>query len=264
MLQALLEQVADEGYAPGSADRKMVQGYIDDVTVIVEDPNAPGRAQQILALNQKLSNALPAYQQWQDVLIGRMSVLPPSGAMAGIFTLSDQTHDVWNTPANMIVASVTSCTVKLNDAQQGPLNVPVNGKAVNAIREFLGRGPVVWGGRTLDGNSYDWRYIQVRRTILWIEQSIKNALKPFAFAANDAQTWVTVTSMISNFLQGVWAQGGLMGDKASDAFTVQCGLPVTMTAQDILDGYMIVQVTLQMVHPAEFMELTFRQKMQSA
>jgi phage tail sheath protein FI len=68
--------------------------------------------------------------------------------------------------------------------------------------------------------------------------------------------------MISNFLQSVWTQGGLMGAKASDAFTVQCGLGTTMTGQDILDGYMIVQVTLQMIHPAEFIEVTFKQKMQ--
>jgi phage tail sheath protein FI len=73
---------------------------------------------------------------------------------------------------------------------------------------------------------------------------------------------VTVTGMISNFLTSLWAQGGLMGDKASDAFTVQCGLGSTMTGEDILNGYMIVSVTLQMVHPAEFIELTFKQTMQ--
>jgi Bacteriophage tail sheath protein len=68
--------------------------------------------------------------------------------------------------------------------------------------------------------------------------------------------------MVSSFLQGLWSQGGLMGAKASDAFTVQCGLGSTMTGQDILNGYMIVQVTLQMIRPAEFIELTFKQKME--
>jgi hypothetical protein len=77
-------------------------------------------------------------------------------------------------------------------------------------------------------------------------------------------TWVAVVQMISGFLQGLWSQGGLMGDKASDAFTVLCGVPATMTATDILNGYMVVQVTLQMVHPAEFIELEFRQTMQGA
>jgi len=123
---------------------------------------------------------------------------------------------------------------------------------------------VVWGGRTLNGNSQDWRYIQVRRTIIYIEQSIKIAINQFVFAANVASTWVAVTQMISGFLQNLWSQGGLMGDKASDAFTVLCGMPDTMTATDILNGYMVVQVTLQMVHPAEFIELTFKQQMQSS
>ena len=75
-------------------------------------------------------------------------------------------------------------------------------------------------------------------------------------------TWVAVTQMISSFLQNLWSQGGLMGSKASDAFSVQCGVPTTMTAQDILNGVMVVQVTLQMVHPAEFIHLEFTQTMQ--
>jgi uncharacterized protein len=98
--------------------------------------------------------------------------------------------------------------VKLNDGQQGSLNEPLNGKAVNVIRYFTGRGTVVWGVRTLDGNSQDWRYIQIRRTIVYIEQSIKQALNPFVFAGNDGQTWVAVVLTISGFLQQVWTQGG--------------------------------------------------------
>jgi hypothetical protein len=168
---------------------------------------------------------------------------------------------VWNSPANLGLVSVTAPVIRLTDADQGPLNVPVNGYAINVLREFTGRGTMVWGARTLDGNSNDYRYIQVRRTLIYIEQSIKNALQPFVFAANDAITWSTVTGMVSNFLTGLWSQGGLMGAKASEAFTVQCGLGSTMTGQDVLDGYMVVAVTVQMVHPAEFIELTFKQAM---
>ncbi len=267
MLQYLLEEVADSLYAPGSAARQTVQNEINQITVVVEDPRNPGDPAieaKIQALNQSLTNALPPYQQWQDIMLEKRNILPPSAGMAGVFTLSDETQGVWNAPANVALNSVASCTVNLNDAQQGPLNTPLNGKAIDVIRDFAGRGPIVWGARTLDGNNYDYRYIQVRRTIIYIQQSIQNALNPFVFAANDGQTWVTVTSMISNFLQGVWSQGGLMGDKASDAYSVACGLGSTMTAQDILDGYMIVQVTLQMIRPAEFIELTFKQKMQGA
>ena len=88
----------------------------------------------------------------------------------------------------------------------------------------------MWGARTLDGNSNDFRYIQVRRTLIYIEQSVKLALDQFVFAANDGNTWVTVKSMISNFLQGLWSQGGLMGATASEAYSVEVGLGSTRRA----------------------------------
>jgi hypothetical protein len=234
-----------------------IQQYIDSLaqTDLHDDPN-------VLSLNNILTNSLGKYSQLLAVVARKAGVLPPGGAMAGVFALNDQNRGVWNAPANMVMASTLSPTVSLNDDQQGGLNVPINGKAIDVIRDFVGRGPVVWGARTLDGNSLDWRYIQVRRTIVYVEQSIKAAINQFVFAPNVAITWVAVTQMISGFLQDLWSRGGLMGDKASDAFTVQCGVPATMTATDILNGYMVVQVTLQMVHPAEFIELTFKQTMQ--
>lgn len=169
---------------------------------------------------------------------------------------------MWNAPANVTLSSVTAPTFPITESQQGGLNVPVDGKAVDVLRDFTGRGTVVWGARTLDGNSPDYRYVQVRRTLIYVEQSIKGALQPFVFAANDGKTWVTVVAMVSGFLQGLWNQGGLMGATASEAFSVECGLGSTMTGQDILDGYMIVQVTLQMIRPAEFIELVFKKKME--
>ena len=95
--------------------------------------------------------------------------------------------------------------------------VPDTGDDREACRaDFVNRGPVVWGARTLDGNSLDYRYIQVRRTLIYIETSVRTALNQFVFAPNDGQTWVAVTAMVSGFLTNLWSQGGLMGDKASD------------------------------------------------
>jgi hypothetical protein len=182
--------------------------------------------------------------------------------MAGVYTKTDNNSGVWNAPANVTLNSVDRPTMSLTSDQQEDLNVPVDGKAIDALRDFTGRGTVVWGARTLDGNSGDWRYIQVRRTLIYIEQSIKNAINPYVFAANDGGTWTKVVAMVSSFLQGLWSQGGLLGATASEAYTVQCGLGTTMTGQDILDGYMIVQVKVQMIRPAEFIELTFQQTME--
>jgi len=240
----------------GSARYQAVLADITKMTETAADTPAG------IAVSQNLSAALPLYGDILRVMVYKTDKLPPSGAMAGIFTLVDSTRGVWNAPANIALTSVDAPTFKLTNEQQGDLNVPVDGKAVDAIREFVGRGTIVWGARTLDGNSNDFRYIQVRRTLIYIEQSIQAALQPFVFAPNDGTTWTTVISMCSNFLQGLWSQGGLMGATASEAFSVQCGLNSTMTGQDVLEGYMIVQITLQMIRPAEFIELTFKQKME--
>ncbi len=243
-------------YGDKTSRNEAVQADIDNMGTITGPP------EEVTKLNQNLEASLPLLVNILNVIVSKNDQLPPSGAMAGVFTYMDANKGVWNAPANITLSAVSRPSYKLTADQQGDLNVPVDGKAIDAIREFQGRGTVVWGARTLDGNSNDWRYIQVRRTLVYIEQSIKNAMDPFVFAANDGNTWVKVTSMVSAFLQGLWSRGGLMGATASEAFTVQCGLGSTMTPQDILDGYMIVQVTVQMIRPAEFIELTFKQQMQ--
>jgi uncharacterized protein len=255
LLKKILTDEATRIYKAGTPAYVIVEGYINSIAAGQPDS-------VVLPLNQNLVNALPLLQDIYNIIARKLNVLPSSTALAGVYTYTDQAKGVWNAPANVALTSVVSPTIKLNDAQQADLNMPLDGKAVDVIREFVGRGSVVWGARTLDGNSNDWRYIQVRRTIVYIEQSIKKALDPFVFAPNDGNTWTKVVSMVSNFLQGVWSQGGLMGATASEAFTVQCGLGSTMTGLDILQGYMVVQVTLQMIRPAEFIELTFKQKME--
>ncbi|MDH7975893.1 phage tail sheath C-terminal domain-containing protein, partial [Sphingomonas sp. AR_OL41] len=222
-----------------------------------------GDAASQLALNNLLLTALPLYAQIEQQVADQMNIMAPSGSIAGVWNKSDVQSGVWNAPANIALASVVAPLYDMNDVEQGGFNVPTNGQAIDIIRAQPGRGNVVWGARTLDGNSQDYRYIQVRRTLVYVEQTIKLALQSYVFAANDALTWTNVTSSISAFLTGLWQQGGLMGAKSSDAFTVNCGLGSTMTSQDVLNGYMVVAVTLQMIHPAEFIELTFTQTMGS-
>jgi hypothetical protein len=240
------------------------QQYSNDATAYTAftDP-ATATLSQRTALDNLLLNALPVFAKIEQQIANSMNVAPPSGLIAGIWTKSDAQSGVWNAPANIALASVISPLYNMNDTQQAAFNVPTNGQAIDILRAQPGRGTVVWGARTLDGNSQDYRYVQVRRTLIYIEQSIKTALQSYVFAPNDATTWSTVTASVSNFLTGLWQQGGLMGTKPSEAFTVSCGLGSTMTSQDILNGYMVVAVTLQMIHPAEFIELTFTQSMGS-
>ena len=163
--------------------------------------------------------------------------------MAGLYTAVDSSRGVWKTPANVSVNMVNAPSVDISSEQQEDLNVDVMaGKSINVIRTFPGIGTLVWGGRTLDGNSQDWRYINVRRTLIMIEQSLKLSARAYVFEPNDANTWVTVKCMMNNFLTNLWKQGALAGAVPEQAFDVQIGLGSTMTATDILDGKMLISV----------------------
>ncbi|MGP6088964.1 phage tail sheath family protein [Antarctobacter jejuensis] len=226
--------------------------------------SGPANPQDAIGTDQALRNVSAVYRTWMDGLLEAVNVVPPAGAMAGVWTRTDNNVGVFQAPANTGIVSVISPTVTISDADQGDMNVPLNGKAVNAIRSFPGRGVLVWGARTLDGNSQDFRYINVRRTLIMLEQSIAFAAQAYVFAPNDAGTWTAVQSMISNFLNNQWKAGALAGSTPEQAYSVDVGLGSTMTGNDILDGYMRVTVRVAITHPAEFIVITFQQKMQTS
>jgi len=237
----------------------------DELTELVKRlTQAPTKEHPADKTHTALYNLSPLYSQVMQGLRAEMNVLPPSGAMAGVYARTDSTFGVFKAPANTGIQSVASPVVSMSHEEQQGLNVPLNGLAVNAIRSFLGRGVLVWGARTLDGNSQDWRYVSVRRTLIMLEQSIKSAAQAYVFAANDDATWATVRAMIENFLTNQWKAGALAGSTPDQAFGVDVGLGSTMTAQDVLDGYMNVAVRVAVTRPAEFIVITFQQKMQTS
>jgi hypothetical protein len=188
--------------------------------------------------------------------------LPPSGAVVGVYAYVDRTRGVWKAPANVSLNSVLAPTVAFTESQLAALNVDVNaGKSINAIRQFTGKGTLIFGARTLAGNDNEWRYVPVRRFYNMVEESVKKACEQFVFEPNDANTWIRVRAMIENFLTLQWRAGALQGAKAEHAFFVQVGLGTTMTAVDILEGRMIVEIGMAPVRPAEFIILRFSQKM---
>jgi len=218
----------------------------------------------VRAADKVLQNVSKSYQLLLKGVMTHMNLIAPSAGMAGIYTSVDNNDGVWKAPANVGMQSTVSPAISIDHSQQEDLNMPLSGKSICAIRAFVGRGNLVWGARTLDGNSNDWRYVNVRRTMMFLEQSVKDAAKAYVFAPNDASTWTNVKSMISNFLTGVWKQGGLVGPKPASAFSVSVGLGSTMTGQDILEGIMRVSVKVAVSRPAEFIEITFQQQMQEA
>ena len=191
-----------------------------------------------------------------------MNTVPPSGAIAGIYAKTDATRGVWKAPANVSINGIVGLTDDINDANQEDMNIHESGKSINALRKFTGKGFLVWGGRTLAGNSNDWRYINVRRLANMIEESAKKACMQFVFEPNVAQTWVSVKGMIDNYLTTLWNDGALAGSKPEHAFFVSIGLNETMSAQDILDGKMVVKIGYAPSRPAEFIILEFKQMQQ--
>lgn len=191
-------------------------------------------------------------------------VLAPSSAIAGVYCQVDNNRGVWKAPANVSLSLVNEPMVRLDDEDQRDMNVTDSGKSVNAIRAFMGKGILVWGARTLAGNDNEWRYISVRRFFNMVEESVKKASEPFVFEPNDANTWVKVKGMIENFLTLQWRAGALQGSKPEESFYVHIGLGETMTALDILEGRMIVEIGMAVVRPAEFIILRFSHKMVEA
>ncbi len=215
-------------------------------------------------IDKMLRQISPTYMHILKLMTEQLNLFPPAAAMAGVYTKVDDSRGVWKAPANVSLNSVISPAVNITNEEQEDLNVTTTGKSVNAIRPFIGEGTMVWGARTLDGNSLDWRYVNVRRTMIMLEESIRLAAKSFVFENNVATTWITLKSMINNFLNGIWKRGGLAGSTPEDAFSVSVGLGETMTADDILEGILKVTVLVALIRPAEFIEITFQQQMQKS
>ncbi len=233
---------------------------VDTILSTIETP--PAKPLTASDYNKALMQASNSYSTIISHILNDANILPPSAGMAGVITRTDNEVGPWQAPANTSITGVASLPIKLSDTQQADFNVDaVSGKSINAIRFFNGLGILVWGARTLDGNSQDWRYLSVRRTMTFIEQSCKLAANAYVFEPNDKNTWEAVKAMIGSFLTSIWKEGGLQGASAADAFAVECGLGSTMTSEDILNGFMNVTIKVAVVRPAEFIVLTFQQQM---
>lgn len=201
------------------------------------------------------------YNLIKNELAKRTLTLPPTGAMSGVYARVDRERGVWKAPANVGILGILGPAEKISDTQQEELNLHVSGKSINAIRSFPGKGTLVWGARTLDGNSNEWRYINVRRLFIMVEESIQKASAFAVFEPNTASTWLKVKAMIESFLYNLWQQGALAGSSPKEAYRIEVGLGITMNENDINNGLMRVRVGIAAVRPAEFILLEFSHKM---
>jgi uncharacterized protein len=190
-------------------------------------------------------------------------VLPPSGALAGIYVKVDRNRGVWKAPANIVINAILEPITPITGVMQAHLNVDAaEGKSINAIRSFHGRGTLVWGARTLAGNDNEWRYIPVRRMAMYVEESIRNATKFVVNEPNNNRVWLRVRIMIEQFLAELWHAGALAGNAQSEAFFVRIGLGESMSTQDVDQGRMIIEIGLAAMRPSEFIILRITHQLQ--
>lgn len=193
-----------------------------------------------------------------DPLLKQNAYVPPSGSICGIYARVDVERGVHKAPANEVVRGCTGLSVSYNEAEQGKLNP--NG--INLIRMIPGQGCRVWGARTCssDGN---WKYINVRRLLIYLEESIRENTSWAVFENNDEDLWPRVKGSIELFLETQRRNGALMGSTPAEAYYVEVGRN-TMSQDDILNGRMICEIGVAPVRPAEFVVFRITQITQSA
>ena len=201
------------------------------------------------------------YHPWLtvfDPLDKRNIAIPPSGSMMGIYARSDNTRGVHKAPANEVVRACTGLDCQFNKGEQDILNP----KGINLIRAFPGMGIRVWGARTVSSDG-SWKYINVRRLFIFVEESIKANTNWVVFEPNDETLWVRVKRTIEVFLTGLWRNGSLAGTSSGEAFFVDIGKS-TMSQDDIDNGRLICVIGIAPVKPAEFVIFRITQKTSEA
>ena len=225
-----------------------------DRFAVLSAPEDPGR---ISEMETPVDSQYAAYYYpWIEVKHPQTNMdqlVPPSGHLTGIFARNDAETGVHGSPANMVVRGALDLQHNITKGEQDVLNP----KGVNCIRSFQGRGIRVWGARTCSSDP-EWKYINVRRLFLYIEQSIDEGTQWAVFEPNDRDTWARVRQSVSNFLETTWRDGALMGTSPDEAFYVECGSE-TMTQDDIDNGRLICEIGVAPVKPAEFVIFRIQQ-----
>jgi uncharacterized protein len=183
----------------------------------------------------------------------------PSGAIAGIFARTDTQRGVWKAPAGLdaTLVGVPQLSVLLTDEENGELN-PLG---INCLRAFPAAGRVVWGARTLQGNdnlASEWKYIPVRRTALYIEESLYRGTQWVVFEPNDEPLWAQIRLNVGAFMQNLFRQGAFQGQSPRDAYFVKCDKETT-TQNDINLGIVNIVVGFAPLKPAEFVIIQLQQ-----
>lgn len=225
---------------------------------VLDIPREAKKVQDVLAHRDIFDTNYGAlYHPWLEIfdpLDKKNIAIPPSGSIMGIYARSDNTRGVHKAPANEVVRACVGLDCQFNKGEQDILNP----KGVNLIRVFPGQGIRVWGARTATSNP-SWKYVNVRRLFIFIEETIKANTSWAVFEPNDEVLWTRVKRTISVFLNGLWRGGSLAGSSPEEAFFVNIGRD-TMSQDDIDNGRLVCVIGVAPVKPAEFVIFRISQK----
>ena len=219
--------------------------------------SAPRDAGRVSEIDTPVDSQYAAYYYpWVEVkhpATNNDVLVPPTGHVAGAYARNDSETGIHGSPANMVLRGVLDLQHNITKGEQDVLNP----KGVNCIRSFQGRGIRIWGARTTSSDP-EWKYINVRRLFLFVEQSIEEGTQWAVFEPNNRDTWARLRQSVSNFLETAWRDGALMGTSPDEAFFVNCG-EETMTQDDIDNGRLICEIGIAPVKPAEFVIFRIQQ-----
>ena len=222
---------------------------LKDRFAILDMPKDLYKVKDLLEYREMIDSTYAAmYHPWVQVFdrsANKPDFIPPSGAVAGVYARTDATRGVHKAPANEVVFS-SGLSVNYNKSEQDYLNPA----GINLIRTIPGQGIRIWGARTASSNS-NFKYVNVRRLFIFVEESIKANTNWVVFEPNDTSLWDRVRTTISDFLDGLWRAGMLAGASRAEAFFVDIG-PDTMTREDISNGRLICNIGIAPSKPAEF------------
>lgn len=223
----------------------------------VTDMNLPTSTYSVLYYPWAVINN-PLYSADSNPTASKTIAIAPSAIAAGMWTKIDGKRGVWKAPAGVETRiNVAGIAYTVEDLEQDFLN-PLG---VNCLRNQPGYGQVFWGARTLATKADpEWRYVPVRRTAIYVEQSIYNGIQWAVFEPNDTPLWSSLRANIGSFMNGLFRAGAFQGKTSDDAYFVRCGLGDTMTQGDIDRGQVIVVVGFAPLKPAEFVILRLQQK----
>jgi phage tail sheath protein FI len=247
------------GAAAAYCEKKRAMLIVDPPRAWNTIAKAKDNVANVGTVSKNSSLFFPRLRQPNPLRDNKLEDFVPCGAVAGVFARTDAQRGVWKAPAGLdaSLVGVPQLTVPMTNAENGQLN-PLG---INCLRAIPAGGRVIWGSRTLQGNdrlASEWKYVPVRRTALFIEESLYRALQWVVFEPNDEPLWAQIRLNVGAFMNSLFRQGAFQGQSAREAYFVKCDKDTT-TQNDIDRGIVNILVGFAPLKPAEFVVIKLQQ-----